>query len=77
MIQDGVEYWESQERVMIEEYSRENAEAETEAEAMMREKSEGIERARIEAKAKARAENDMRKQVWRDNSIGLRNSKNS
>ena len=50
------------------------AEAETEAdtkvEAMMREKSEGIERARAEEEAKARAEDDMIKQVWREKSLG-------
>ena len=39
------------------------SEAETEAEAMMREKAEVIERARGETGAKARAEDDMRKQV--------------
>ena len=44
---------------------------------MMREKSEDIERVRAEAKAKARDEDDMRKQVWRAKSLGLRNSKNS
>ena len=36
MIKAEVKYWESQERAMIEEYAREKAEAETEAEAMMR-----------------------------------------
>ena len=42
MIQVEVEYWESQEKAMIEEYAREKAEAETEAEDMTREKAEGI-----------------------------------
>ena len=42
MIQDEVEYWESQERSMIEEYAREKAEAETEDKAMMRDKSKVI-----------------------------------
>ena len=39
-----MEYWESQERAMIEEYAREISEDETEAEAeaVMREKFEGI-----------------------------------
>ena len=41
-IQAEVEYWEIQERAMIEEYAREKAEAETEAEDMTREKAEGI-----------------------------------
>ena len=45
-------------------------EADTEDEAMMREKTEGIERARSEEEAKARAEEDMIKQVWRANSFG-------
>ena len=36
MIQSKVGYWESQERAMIEEYAREKAEAETEAEAIIR-----------------------------------------
>ena len=40
-------------------------EAETEAEAMMGEKAKGIERSRAEEEAKARAEDDMIKQVWR------------
>ena len=44
---------------------------------MMREKAEGIERTRDESKAKARSEYYMRKQVWRDKSLVLRNSKNS
>ena len=70
MIQAEVEYWESQERAVIEEYAREMAEAETEAEAITREKAE-LERGRAEAEAKARAEDDMRKQVWRDKSLGL------
>ena len=60
---------------MIEEYSREKAEAETEAESMMRDHSEGIDRSRAEAAEKARAEDDMRKQVWREKSLGLINSK--
>ena len=60
---------------MIDEYSREKAEAETEAEDMMRDKSEGIARSRAEASEKARAEDDMRKQVWRENSLALINSK--
>ena len=38
MIQAEMEYWRSQERAIIEEHSREKAEAETEAEAIMREK---------------------------------------
>ena len=77
MIQAEVEYWKIQERAMIEEYARDKAEADTEAGDMMREKAEGIERARDEAEAKASAEDDMRKQVWRSNSLGLRDSKNS
>ena len=44
---------------------------------MMREKAGAIDRARDEAKAKARAEDDMRKQVWRAKSLGVINSKNS
>ena len=36
----------------------------------MRDKSEGIYRARAEEEAKARAEDDMIKQVWRGNSLG-------
>ena len=36
----------------------------------MREKAEGIERARSEEEAKARAEDDMIKQVWRGKSLG-------
>ena len=71
MIQAEAEHCESQERALIEEYARENAEA------MKREKAEGINRVRAEAEAKARAEDDMRKQVWRAKSLGLRNSKNS
>ena len=43
---------------------------------MMRDKAEVIERVRAEAKAKARVEDDTRKQVWRANSLTLRNSKN-
>ena len=60
---------------MIDEYARDKAEAEVEA--MIREKDEVIDRARAEAEMKARAEDDMRKQVWRENTLGLRNSKNS
>ena len=41
-------------------------ESDTEAEAMMREKAEGIERVRAVGEAKSRAENDMIKQVWRE-----------
>ena len=52
MIQAKVEYWESQERAMLEEYARKKSEDETEAEAMMREKAKGIEIARAEAKSK-------------------------
>ena len=66
-----MEYWESQERAMIDKYAREKAEAETEDEAMMREKAEGIERARVETEAKSRAEDDMRKQVWRAKSLDI------
>ena len=47
---------------MIEEYAREKAGAENEAEAIIREKAEGIETVRDEAEAKERAEDDMRKQ---------------
>ena len=47
-------------------------EADTEAEAMMREKAEGIERARAEEEAKARAEYDMIKQVWSSKSLGAK-----
>ena len=36
----------------------------------MREMAEDIERARAEEEAKARAEDDMIKQVWRANSLG-------
>ena len=36
----------------------------------MKEKAEGIERARAEEVAKARAEDDMIKQVWRAKSLG-------
>ena len=75
MIHADVEYCESQDRDMIEEYARENSEAETEAEAMTRDKDEGIERAKDKAKAKARAEDDMRKQVWRDKYLGIWNYK--
>ena len=77
MIQARVEYWESQERDMIEEYDREKAEAETEAEYMMREKVEVIERVRAEDEAKERSKDDTRKQVWREKSLSLRNSKNN
>ena len=44
MIHANVEYWESQERAILEEYPREKAEAETEAEAeaMMIDMDEGI-----------------------------------
>ena len=52
MIQGEVEYWESQQRAMIEEYDMEKSYDETEAEAMMREKAKGIETARAEAEAK-------------------------
>ena len=45
-------------------------EADNEAEAMMREKAEGIERVRAEEEAKARAGDDMIKQVWRAKSLG-------
>ena len=45
-------------------------EAETEAEAIMRYKAEGVERVRDEEEAKARAEDDMIKQVWRAKSLG-------
>ena len=51
-------------------------EAETEAEAMLRDKSESKERSRAEAAEKAKVEDDMRKQVWRENSFGIINSKN-
>ena len=46
------------------------AEPETEAEDIMREKTEVIEIARAEEESKARAEDDMIKQVWRANSLG-------
>ena len=52
-------------------------EAETEDEVIMREKDEGIEIVRDEAKPKARPEDDMRRHVWIAKSLGLRNSKNS
>ena len=77
MIQAEVQYWESQERAMIKEYTRYKAEANTEDDAMMIEKAEGMERARDEAEAKARDKDDMRKKVWREKSLGLRNFKNS
>ena len=75
MIQAEVEYWESQERAMIEEYARDKAESETES--MTIDKAEGIEIARDEPEAKARAKYYMRKQVWRAKYLGLKNSKNS
>ena len=37
----------------------------------MREKTEGIDIVRDESEAKARAEYDMKKQVWRAKSLGL------
>ena len=46
------------------------AEADTEAEDMMREKAEGIDIRRAEEESKARAEDDMIKQVWRAKSLG-------
>ena len=52
MIQSKVEYWESQERDMLEEYARKNSEDETKSEAMMRDMAKVIEIARAEAKAK-------------------------
>ena len=52
MIHTKVEYWESQERAMLEEYARENSEDETKYEATMREKAKGLDIARAEAKAK-------------------------
>ena len=67
-----MEYWESQERAMIEEYVREKVEAETVAEVMMRNKDEGIERARAEEEAKARDKDGMIKQVWREESLGAK-----
>ena len=45
-------------------------EADTEAEATMSEKDEGIEKARAEEEAKPRDEDDMIKQVWRAKSLG-------
>ena len=57
---------------MIDEYSREKAEAETEAEAMMRDKAKVINRARAEEEAKARAEEVIIKQVWREKSLGAK-----
>ena len=47
-----------------------DTEADTEAESMMREKAEGIERARAGEEAKARAKYDMIKQVWRAKYLG-------
>ena len=47
-----------------------DTEADTKAGAMTREKAEGIERARSEEEAKARAKYDMIKQVWRAKSLG-------
>ena len=70
MIQAKVEYWESHERAIIEEYAREKAEAETEVEAMMIENYEGIYRERDESKVKERAKDYMRKHVWRAKSLG-------
>ena len=72
MIQAMVGYWESQKRAIIEEYSRENVETETEAEAIMREKSEGIERVRAEYKSKTRAEYDMRKKYGGEGPLVLK-----
>ena len=77
MIQAEVEYWVSHERPMIEEYAREKAEADIEADAIIIDKAKGIERARAEAEANARDEDDMRKQAWREKSFGLKSSKNS
>ena len=37
---------------------------------MMREKAEGVERARAEEESKARAKDDMIKQVWRGKYLG-------
>ena len=75
MIQSKVVYWESQERETIEEYAKEKSEADTDAEDMMRETSKVIDRERAESKSKERDEDDIRKQVWRAKSLGLRNSK--
>ena len=61
---------------MIEEYAREKTEAETEAEAMMIDKDQGIDKERDKSEEKARAKDDMRKKVWRYKSLGLRSSKN-
>ena len=61
---------------MIEEYARKMAEAETDTEYNMREKTEGIERARAESEAKERAADDIRKQVWRAKFLVILNSKN-
>ena len=47
-----------------------DTEADTEDEYMMREKAEGIERVRAEEESKARAKDDMIKQVWRAKSLG-------
>ena len=60
---------------MIEEYARDKAESETESTTI--DKAEGIEIARDEPEAKARAKYYMRKQVWRAKYLGLKNSKNS
>ena len=50
---------------------------EADTEDTMREKAKGIERARAESKAKERAKDVMRKQVWKAKSLFLRNYKNS
>ena len=42
---------------------------------MMKEKSEGIERARAEEEAKLRSKDDMIKQVLRANSLGVETSR--
>ena len=47
-----------------------DTESDTEADDTMLEKAEGIERARAEEEAKARAEDDMIQQVWRAKSLG-------
>ena len=52
--------------------SEADTEADTEAEVMMREKAEGIERARDEEEAKSKAGDDMIKQVWRAKSLGAK-----
>ena len=58
---------------MIEEYDRDKEESDTED--IMRDKAEGIDRARDESEAKSISEYDMRKQVWKEKSFGLRNYK--